>query len=155
MEREATDLAPKAVLRQLRRTPTPPSPESDARDDDLPQRTRRASVSSVTSSPTTKSTKSPTKDVRTTSWAEPQVGLLVICAIFLDHCARCQPFEVLRAIERKDVIYLMEIRDRSFPVSETELSLIFFNRYVSSSYGRRVIPPLFSMQCESASPTGM
>lgn len=27
-----------------------------------------------------------------------------------------QPFEVLRAIERKDIMFLMEIRDRSFPV---------------------------------------
>lgn len=98
MEREATQSAPKAVLRQLRRSPTPPSPESDARYDELPPRTRRASVSSVISSLSPKSIESPTKDIRTSTWAEPQ------------------PFEVLRAIERKDIVYLMEIRDRSFPL---------------------------------------
>ena len=27
-----------------------------------------------------------------------------------------QPFEVFSAIERKDIVYLMEIRDRAFPV---------------------------------------
>lgn len=27
-----------------------------------------------------------------------------------------QPFEVLRAVERKDIMFLMEIRDRAFPV---------------------------------------
>ena len=89
MEREATDLAPKAILRQLRRSPTPPSPDSDARDDEPPQRTRRASVSSVISSLTTKSTKSPTRDDRMTPWAEPQVGLLIVRDTFLDHRAHC------------------------------------------------------------------
>lgn len=31
----------------------------------------------------------------------------------------CQPFEVFRAIERKDIMFLMEIRDRAFPVLQT------------------------------------
>ena len=30
-----------------------------------------------------------------------------------------QPFEVFRAIERKDIMFLMEIRDRAFPVRPT------------------------------------
>jgi hypothetical protein len=84
MEREATDLAPNAILRQLRRSPTPPSPESDAQDDEPPQRTRRASVSSIMSlSP--KSIKSPIKDTRTSPWAEPQVSVLNVRDVFLDH----------------------------------------------------------------------
>jgi hypothetical protein len=85
MEREATDLAPKAVLRQLRRSPTPPSPDLDARDEDLPQRIRRASV---TAPPSPKFTKSPPKDIRTSAWAEPQVGLLIVRHMFLDHHVR-------------------------------------------------------------------
>lgn len=36
---------------------------------------------------------------------EPRYGLMLP-----------QPFEVLRAIERKDIMYLMEVRDRSFKV---------------------------------------
>lgn len=27
-----------------------------------------------------------------------------------------QPYEVLSAVERRDIMYLMEIRDRAFPV---------------------------------------
>lgn len=88
MEREATQSAPKAVLRQLRRSPTPPSPESDARYDEVPPRTRRASVSSVISSLSPKSIESPTKDIRTSTWAEPQVSLSIVSDVCLDHCSR-------------------------------------------------------------------
>jgi hypothetical protein len=85
MEREATDFAPKAVDR----SPTPHSPESDALNDELPQRSRRASVTSVVSSLSPKSTKSPSKDIRKSPWAEPQVSLLIVRGMFLDRRARC------------------------------------------------------------------
>jgi hypothetical protein len=75
MEREANDLAPNAVLRQLRRSPTPPSPESDAQDNEPPQRTRRASASSMIPL-TPKSIKPPTRDTRMSPWTEPQVSNL-------------------------------------------------------------------------------
>ncbi|KAG6837556.1 hypothetical protein H0H93_007737 [Arthromyces matolae] len=93
--REAEDLAPKAILRQLRRSPSPPSPHSDGHSD-IPMRGRSASQSSEASSST--SPKSPKVQIVASSWKEPQ------------------PFEVFRAVERKDLPFLMEIRDRAFPL---------------------------------------
>ncbi|KII94778.1 hypothetical protein PLICRDRAFT_99080 [Plicaturopsis crispa FD-325 SS-3] len=101
LQREAERDAPKAIIRQLRRSPSPPpSPPQDAEDaeDDAPltpQIERRNSVSSTTSP----SPKPPVVGKTTPSrgsWKDPQ------------------PFEVFRAIERKDVMYLMEVRDRAF-----------------------------------------
>ena len=36
----------------------------------------------------------------------------------------CQPYEILRAIERKDIMFLMEVRDRSFEVSFLQFTSI-------------------------------
>ncbi|KAG6855113.1 hypothetical protein C0991_006042 [Blastosporella zonata] len=94
--REAEDLAPRAIIRQLRRSPTPPSPGSDTHTD-VSARGRIASQSSETSSSSApKSPKILTNSA--TAWIEPQ------------------PFEVFRAVERKDLMFLMEIRDRGFPL---------------------------------------
>ncbi|KAH7922456.1 hypothetical protein BV22DRAFT_1070433 [Leucogyrophana mollusca] len=104
LQREADDFAPKAILKQLRRSPSPPmSPSTNSEPEELPERQRRASVSSVASvsSATHSSAKgSPLlKNVRLSGgWKEPQ------------------PFEVFRAVERKDIMFLMEIRDRAFPI---------------------------------------
>jgi hypothetical protein len=43
------------------------------------------------------------------------------------HCWK--PFEVFRAVERKDVMYLMEIRDRAFPVCEVSF-VLFVHRLI-------------------------
>lgn len=95
IEREAQTLAPDAILRQLRRHS--PSPEQQ---DEPEERERRESTSSATSSPRSplamfrwKSASSQTRE-----WQDPQ------------------PFEVFRAVERKDITYLMEVRDRAFPL---------------------------------------
>ncbi|TFK75993.1 hypothetical protein BDN72DRAFT_360057 [Pluteus cervinus] len=95
--REAEDLAPKAVLRQLRRSP---SPLSDSETDIVPQRERRVSTASIVSTSSLRSLRSTLagKSSDSTQWREPQ------------------PFEVLRAIEQKDLMFLMEIRDKAFPL---------------------------------------
>ncbi len=49
-------------------------------------------------------------------------GGLLRCVVlgplaFVSHADhRAQPFEVFRAIERKDIMFIMEVRDRSFEV---------------------------------------
>ncbi|RDB22675.1 hypothetical protein Hypma_010292 [Hypsizygus marmoreus] len=99
LQREAEELAPKAILRQLRRSPTPTSDDEAGLFPDQSGHARRASMSSVASSSSIKSTpKSPDYNNAMSAWKEPQ------------------PFEVLSAIERKDLMYLMEIRDRAFPL---------------------------------------
>ncbi|KAG6813491.1 hypothetical protein H0H92_010516 [Tricholoma furcatifolium] len=95
MLREAKDLAPKAILRQLRRSPTPPSEEPHAPTPSSAH-ARTTSQSSENSLTAPKSPK--TQINRTAAWTEPQ------------------PFEVFRAIERKDLVFLMEVRDRGFPL---------------------------------------
>jgi len=108
IQREAEQIAPKTVLKQLRRTPTPP-PESEDEDvieedevesDSAPQHTRRPSITSVLSSissATSNSVRGITSKRRDRGpWKDPQ------------------PYEVFRAVEQKDVMFLMEIRDRAF-----------------------------------------
>ncbi|KAF5387827.1 hypothetical protein D9615_000337 [Tricholomella constricta] len=95
IQREAEDLAPRAILRQLRRSPTPTSSEHDGLPD-TSEHDRRGSVSSVGSSSSVTSPISPKVNTKTSVWKEPQ------------------PFEVFRAIEHKDIIFLMEVRDRGF-----------------------------------------
>ncbi|KAJ7047456.1 hypothetical protein C8F04DRAFT_1058891 [Mycena alexandri] len=105
LQREAEIDAPKAILRQLRRSPTPPNspePELSETEEETSGHQRRPSLSSLASSASSiksfgSSLIQRRQDARPDSaWKEPQ------------------PFEVLRAVERKDVMYLMEIRDRSF-----------------------------------------
>ncbi|KAJ7744528.1 hypothetical protein DFH07DRAFT_834634 [Mycena maculata] len=105
LEREAELVAPKAVLRQLRRSPTPSPPDSSGLEAEVEETSghqRRPSLTSLASS--TSSIKSfgssfmqRRQDAKSqSSWKEPQ------------------PFEVLRAVENKDIMYLMEVRDRAF-----------------------------------------
>jgi hypothetical protein len=94
MQREGEYNAPKAILRQLRRSPTPPSdPRTSEETTSPPARTRTLSRSSESS--TTISgfkTGETIQTVNTTGWREPQ------------------SFEIFRAVERKDVVFLMEVR---------------------------------------------
>lgn len=102
LQREAEQNAPKAVLRQLRRSPTPPSPTTeyhDATEDIQPHTGRRGSVSSESDQT------SPTRSLFTISRSQPSGGW-----------KEPQPFEVFRAVERKDIMFLMEVRDRAFPL---------------------------------------
>ncbi|KAG1892561.1 hypothetical protein F4604DRAFT_1700055 [Suillus subluteus] len=102
LQREAEQNAPKAVLRQLRRSPTPPSPTTeyhDVTEDTRPHVERRDSVSSASEQ------SSPTRSLFTFSRSQPSGGW-----------KEPQPFEVFRAIEHKDIMFLMEVRDRAFPL---------------------------------------
>lgn len=126
LQREAEIDAPKAILRQLRRSPTPPdSPEPELEvNEEQSGHQRRPSLSSLASSPSIKSFGSSLiqrrQDTRPNSaWKEPQ------------------PFEVLRAVERRDLLYLMEIRDRSFHVCVMYISTTagMFLNFPSSSCG--------------------
>ncbi|KAF7331985.1 hypothetical protein MKEN_00078800 [Mycena kentingensis (nom. inval.)] len=105
LEREAQADAPKAILQQLRRSPTPPSPPqsptSATSEEHSPEHERRPSMNSVASSSSSirsfgSAFRQQSSRASSTSWKEPQ------------------PYEVLRAVERKDIMYLMEIRDRAF-----------------------------------------
>lgn len=92
------------MLRQLRRSPTPPSPTTEYHDatedsDTPPHIERRGSVSSASEQT------SPTQSLFTFSKSQPSGGW-----------KEPQPFEVFRAIERKDIMFLMEVRDRAFPL---------------------------------------
>ncbi|KAG2047418.1 hypothetical protein BDR06DRAFT_1030861 [Suillus hirtellus] len=102
LQREAEQNAPRAVLRQLRRSPTPPSPTTEYHDapEDIPPHVEiRGSVSSESDqTSSTRSLFSFSRSQPSGGWKEPQ------------------PFEVFRAIERKDIMFLMEVRDRAFPL---------------------------------------
>ncbi|KAK0468307.1 uncharacterized protein EV420DRAFT_1503720 [Desarmillaria tabescens] len=95
LQREAESVAPNEILRQLRRTPSPSS--SPPAEDDGFTHTRSSSVSTASASVRSNAKYKPT-DIQSLGapWKEPQ------------------PFEVFRAVERKDIMYLMEIRDRAF-----------------------------------------
>ncbi|KAJ6538597.1 hypothetical protein B0H10DRAFT_2140615 [Mycena sp. CBHHK59/15] len=103
LQREAETIAPKAILRQLQRSPTPSPPNSPEIEENHGHQ-RRPSLSSLASSASSIKSFGPSlikprsDDKLKSAWKEPQ------------------PFEVLRAVERKDIMYLMEIRDRAFPL---------------------------------------
>ncbi|KAJ7937135.1 hypothetical protein B0H13DRAFT_2226543 [Mycena leptocephala] len=98
LQREAEIDAPKAILRQLRRSPTPSPPnspnleteENSMTEEENPGRQRRPSLTSSFGS----SLIQHGQDKAHSSWKEPQA--------------------ILRAVERKDIMYLMDIRDRAF-----------------------------------------
>ncbi|KAF5369836.1 hypothetical protein D9758_001133 [Tetrapyrgos nigripes] len=102
LQREAEQVAPKAILRQLRRSPTPPlQNEENDEHEETDRHTRERTLSSASSDSSRKSIISLLKRQKSDSvtrgpWKDPQ------------------PFEVLRAIEQKDIMFLMEIRDRAF-----------------------------------------
>ena len=105
MQREGEHSAPNAILRQLRRSPSPPSdPRTSEEVSPPPPRARTLSRSSI-SSTSTSSTKAVETIVTkpTTAWREPQ------------------PFEIFRAVERKDIVFLMEVR------------YFYFTRWVATS----------------------
>ncbi|CAL1702185.1 unnamed protein product [Somion occarium] len=118
IQREAHFILPKAVIKQLRREPSPTveeewreeaeeaeenSTEQSPDDENVhprPAHTRRRSVSSILSSISSATSKSAwsisSQSKVSKAWKDPE------------------PYEVLRAIEKKDIMFLMEIRDRAF-----------------------------------------
>lgn len=79
IQREAEQIAPMAILKQLRRTPTPPTPTEEE------VRPRRLSVtsqsSSSPSSPTAGKKAARPKSMPSTSWKEPQVLRVAVFSI--------------------------------------------------------------------------
>jgi hypothetical protein len=106
MQREGSQSAPKAILRELRRSPSPPS-DRRMSEERIPEesspprpRARTLSRSSVSSTSTSATKVGVTSGTTTTSeWREPQ------------------PFEIFRAVERKDIVFLMEVRYIPFHLS--------------------------------------
>ncbi|KAF5393918.1 hypothetical protein D9757_000106 [Collybiopsis confluens] len=102
IQREADSLAPQTYLRQLWRTPLSPTSDSDSdtdseSDDTRSHARRRSSYSTESTSPSASPSRiQSAQKALPNNWKEPQ------------------PFEVFRAVERKDIPYLMEIRDRAF-----------------------------------------
>ncbi|KAK7696646.1 hypothetical protein QCA50_001304 [Cerrena zonata] len=113
IQREARSLLPKAELEQIRRELTPPeddfpddepetmdeAPPDDQSTEPQPELSRKRSVSSIfsTISARAKAAKAFASQNRASKpWRDPE------------------PYEVFSAIERKDIMYLMEIRDRAF-----------------------------------------
>lgn len=89
LQREAGQTAPKAILRQLRRSPTPPlSPPPDfehdsSTHDGSDSQGLQSSVSSPTS-PSSSSTKFNIPPTRlSASWKEPQVGVIDFHAAYV------------------------------------------------------------------------
>ncbi|KZT74442.1 hypothetical protein DAEQUDRAFT_734747 [Daedalea quercina L-15889] len=121
IKREAETLAPQAVLKELSRSRTPsPSPPSSVEESTTPRsspgpstepeateepeqpRSRAKSFTSVLSS---LSLPSPIASLRRRSYT-PQSNTQ----------RPTEPYEVFAAIERKDVMFLMEVRDKAFPL---------------------------------------
>ncbi|KAK7061647.1 hypothetical protein R3P38DRAFT_2493853 [Favolaschia claudopus] len=117
LNREAEDDAPRAILRQLRRSPSPSPPQSpeletkDTTEDGSNGHQRRPSLSSLGSSASSiKSFGSSLLKRRQTQpssgWKEPQASAQMILSLSV-----IEPF---LPFSRKDVMYLMEVRDRAF-----------------------------------------
>jgi len=106
LQREGEKSAPKSLLRQLVRIPSPPQSllndePTSPRPESLRERSPSVSSSKSEIAPSSTTTNGwllagKGKSSKQSSWKDPQ------------------PFEIFRAIERKDVMFIMEIRDRAF-----------------------------------------
>ncbi|EJD01341.1 uncharacterized protein FOMMEDRAFT_21744 [Fomitiporia mediterranea MF3/22] len=100
LEREGESSAPKSLQDQLTRSPSPPTSPTDSTNDS--QDGRKSTSKSDDGESSTSSKKKSWFSLRAATpkmaagWREPQ------------------PYEVFRAIERKDIMFLMEVRDRAF-----------------------------------------
>ncbi|KAI0347066.1 hypothetical protein BDW22DRAFT_1351411 [Trametopsis cervina] len=110
LQREAESLAPRAIIRQLRRSPSPPysepfSPDSDDHtssittpdNEEVPitPRERRDSVWSTISSAVNASKRLSKGKGPAKHW-------------------KVEPYQIFGAVEKRDVMFLMEVRDRDF-----------------------------------------
>lgn len=111
LQREAESLAPRELIRQLRRTPSPEllsegpsSPRSDHSEESEVEteeshspRTRTTSISSVWSS--LSSAVSASHRLGKNKEAKPW---------------KVEPYQIFAAVERRDITFLMEVRERDF-----------------------------------------
>ncbi|KAH9947265.1 hypothetical protein B0H21DRAFT_692334 [Amylocystis lapponica] len=99
LQREADQVAPKAMIRQLRRTPTPTSPSSAISDEETQELQEDDGVDQQQEEEEEEEVLSRSRSERGQAkkpWKDPE------------------PFEIFRAIEKKDIMFLMEVRDRAF-----------------------------------------
>jgi hypothetical protein len=119
MQREADRLATRNIRAQQQAHNTD-SGESEERREDSTNHTQSpgADESASPTSPFASLRKS-LAGMRTSGakqpWREPQV-ISDVNYPRLGGSSLLQPFEVMRAIEMKNVVFLMEVRDRAFPV---------------------------------------
>ncbi|TFK55752.1 hypothetical protein OE88DRAFT_1652206 [Heliocybe sulcata] len=100
IQRDAEREAPYAIIKQLRRSPSPTESQPEESSDKAGSpRTRKSSAASTSSSG------SPTKK---------RVSVLNNASNWKGPWKDPEPFEVYRAIEKKDIVFLMEVRDRAF-----------------------------------------
>ncbi|KAJ3559825.1 hypothetical protein NM688_g89 [Phlebia brevispora] len=109
ISREAEQLAPRAFIKQLRHTPpaspdvssdepSSPTPASEHSEEGSPrhERNRTLSISSVWSTISAASSlRNSTKRKEAKPW-------------------KVEPYQILRAVERRDITFLMEVRERDF-----------------------------------------
>lgn len=135
IEREAEILAPREVIRQLIRTPSPEalSPDSDSESrrslgsrrssqasepEDSPSSKRRASGIWSSLSSAMNATQKLGKNRAARPWkVEVRGGISPKRVHTLIVQFLRQPYQIFAAVEQHDIMFLMEVRDRDFEVS--------------------------------------
>lgn len=112
LEREAEILAPREMIRQLRRTPSPETadPESDTES--------RHSMGSRRSSQASESGESPqSKTSASAIWSSLSSAVHATQKLGKNKAVKpwkVEPYQIFAAVERHDIMFLMEVRDRDF-----------------------------------------
>lgn len=105
IQREAISLAPKELMRQeLKMSMEETLKDEDAEQQDPPDVARRRSLP-----PSPRSASSIRSFVR--SIVSPRLGRTPSSG-----WENLQPYEVMKAVEEKDIMFLMEVRDKAFPL---------------------------------------
>ncbi|KAG8929966.1 hypothetical protein FRC02_004818 [Tulasnella sp. 418] len=130
MKREAKQNAPREVVRQLKRSPSLDEPEPLFDDDKDLTSPGTESLAISDDLNTTTPPPTPSSPLRNSffatvaaarkAWKPPQIGGLAKAKTPSTNegpWREPQPWEIVSAVERKDVMYLMAVRDRAFHVS--------------------------------------
>ncbi|KAF7795864.1 hypothetical protein EIP86_007031 [Pleurotus ostreatoroseus] len=114
LAREAGQLAPRAFIKQLRRSPSPTSPDPVEDESEIQQSPQSPGEYSEeeNGSPRRARTLSLSSMWSTISKAGPASRNSTLKR--KDRPWKVEPFEILRAVERRDVTFLMEVRERDF-----------------------------------------
>ncbi|KAF8974228.1 hypothetical protein BDZ97DRAFT_1647347 [Flammula alnicola] len=104
LEREAENLAPKELVKQKLKA----SMEEDIETESVVESTESQHIRSQSASPprSASSIKSFMKSI-----VSPRVGRTPSSG-----WSNIQPYEIMRAVEEKDIMFLMEVRDKAFPL---------------------------------------
>ncbi|KAI0091961.1 hypothetical protein BDY19DRAFT_927701 [Irpex rosettiformis] len=109
LQREANSLAPKAIIKQLRRSPTPPGsePQSPSLDG-----------TSVANSPSMEQEPKSPRERKDSVWST--ISSTVNASRKLSKGKgpakqwKVEPYQIFSAVEKRDIMFLMEVRDRDF-----------------------------------------